>query len=169
MGEFTDIRPLAEREKALIREDAKLIQDKQQAEKEAATILENTKRIFAAEGFLMIEDEKPKIKIYDMDGGITWIAAADRLDALVAMAENFGYSEGKEGFSDFIKDQYSGFEDLEYIKEMSAAEMETFKFTDKDEDEDGLPVEITITFKAKLDEMIKAGEKFPVFFATSEV
>lgn len=73
------------------------------------------------------------IKIYDMDGGITWIAAQDRLDALIAMAANFSY----DSLNQFVTDHFSdltGNPDFSDISALTEEQMQILMFCEDDED-----------------------------------
>lgn len=104
-----------------------------------------------------------EIKIYDMDGGITWIAAKDETDAIKAMAELF--SNGDLG--EFTKDYPEIIEDVE---EIIPEAYDTLQYVENfEESYANRERAITKTFRAKLNEMLAENpEQFPCFFATSE-
>jgi hypothetical protein len=104
-----------------------------------------------------------KIKIFNMDGGITWVAAKDKPDAIKAMADLFSngnldefandYPETVEDAQEIDQKDYDGLEYVENFEE-SYANRENA---------------ITKTFRTKLNEMLAENpEQFPCFFATSE-
>jgi hypothetical protein len=105
------------------------------------------------------------IKIWDMGQGMTWIAAADRLDALLAMAHNFGYA-GEDNFGRFLNDHFGNHE-IEEIQEISPDDYENLFFT-RDEDDLQEGEALKISFRERLNEMIADKEIFPCFFATTE-
>lgn len=106
------------------------------------------------------------IKIYDMDGGITWIAAVSPEDAIKGIADFQGYKSSEDYLKDFP-------DTLDDVEEISAEDYDNFNYVeDLDaltfEEKRGGLTEPKKTFREKLDEMIEAGETFPCFFATSE-
>lgn len=123
----------------------------------------------AKEELSKLKNKDEEIKIFDMDNGITWVAAKDRLDALVGMAKHFwSYSDAE--FGRFLLDQFSDVNnklDFSQIKEISEEDYTNLKFAEDDEDGNERKGEVK-TFRQKLDEMIEAKEEFPCFFATSE-
>lgn len=144
---------------------------------------------------------KPKItaeiRIFDMDGGITWVAGATVVEAVEAFAESMGYDKtkgGVNGFDKFLEDYPDTWED---VKELKPEDYDRLIFL---EDTEGEPKTCTVckqsiepedfttaicpegkyrrslhilpddkkTFRQKLNELIASGETFPAFFATSE-
>lgn len=127
---------------------------------------ETSKRVIAE-----AKEELSKIhsvKIFDMDGGMTWIAAQNRFDALLGMSKYWGYSDRE--FGHFLLDQFSDAHnklDFSKVREISSEEYINLKFAEDDEDGNERKGEVK-TFRQKLDEMIRDNESFPCFFATSE-
>lgn len=112
--------------------------------------VENFKKAF---DFLFRKD----IKIFDMDGGITWIAAKSSIEA-INEHQNFTGEELDE-------------EERRGVKEIDPADYDTFKFWDDLEDRDDIETENPETkrsFREQLYKMIDKGEGFPAFFASSE-
>lgn len=110
-----------------------------------------------------------QIRIFDVDGGITWIAAATAQEAVPCFAENLGYDTSNQGgvlgMESFHTDHPEIWND---IKELTPKQMKEFTFTREEMDDPKRPNAAKISFEQRLNELIEDGQEFPVFFATSE-
>lgn len=96
-----------------------------------------------------MSESKEVVKIWDMDGGITWVAAVSREDAVKAF-EEYLVSMGMEYDAEEIEDMH----------EIAPGDYDKYTY----DYQDGAYA----TFSERLNEMFMLGEKFPCFFATSE-
>lgn len=106
-----------------------------------------------------------EIKVWDMDGGNTWIAAERAGDAVRCFAETLGYDWENGGARVFQEDYPDCFED---VKELTKDQMESLIFVKEWEGVIPADDEGTMTFKERLEGLVKENTPFPVFFATSE-
>jgi hypothetical protein len=102
------------------------------------------------------------IKIFAMND-YDWFSAASVEDALRAMADQHGFPDTPEGIA-ALQVEYGEMTPAE----ISEADMDRLKFVDTDEDGERVDGAETVTFREHLAEMIRDGEKFPCFFASTE-
>jgi hypothetical protein len=97
-----------------------------------------------------------EIKVFAMND-CDWYAGETLEQAEQAMAENLSYDSVEALRADGI---------VEDPAELTSSDMDCLMYAE--DTEDGAPGEVQITFRARLDEMIAAGENFPCFFASTE-
>lgn len=102
-----------------------------------------------------------EIRIFDMEGGITWIAAATKHEAAECFAGIFDYDWNDKKDLERFRAEYPNF--LDGVEEVSPEQMKSLTYV---KDENGIKSEMS--FGLRLEEMKSDGEIFPRFFATSE-
>jgi hypothetical protein len=99
------------------------------------------------------------IKIFAMND-CDWYAAATPEEAKRYMAENLSYESVEAMYADGVIEGEPC--------ELSDADLDRLKFKDLGEDDSYDPDGEEQTFRARLAEMVAAGDEFPCFFASTE-
>ncbi len=107
-----------------------------------------------------------EIRIFDMDGSITWIAAATVQEAVKCFAETLGYDWGDETSRKDFKSDFPGI--FDEARELTPDQMDSLIFVKEWEGVFPADDDQTMSFRERLEELKMAGQEFPVFFATSE-